>query len=140
MKTVSPIIIGSFLSMIRLFFTVLLLGVIAILSSCSPTSAAGSPVHGELIYREGKGEAPACINCHALEGDDFSLGPNMVGFKARVPNELLEGQTVEDYLRLSILDPNAYLVPGYRNIMYSLYGEHLTEEDVNNLIAYILSL
>lgn len=124
------------------FFTVFFFCAALVITGCTPTNATptGRPAYGELIYREGKGEAPACINCHALSGDDFSLGPNMIGLKNRLPLEVTAGQTVEDYLHESIVNPNAYLVPGYRNIMYGLYAEHLNEQDLSDLIAYLLAL
>lgn len=127
----------------RSLFIFSLLCAALIISGCAPASATastGRPAYGELIYRQGKDKAPACINCHALEGDDFSLGPNMVGFKNRVGAELKSGQTIEQYLHESIVDPNAYLVSGYRNIMYGLYAQDLSEQDINDLIAFILSL
>lgn len=45
------------------------------------------------------------------------------------------------YLHTSIVDPSAYVVPGSPdNLMPKVYGEILTEDDINNLIAYLLTL
>jgi cytochrome c oxidase subunit 2 len=45
----------------------------------------------------------------------------------------------ENYLRESILNPNAKIVKGYDAIMPSFQGQ-LSEEDLLGLIAYIKSL
>jgi len=120
----------------------LLISAAMLISGCA--TADQTPIaniaHGQDLYTHGKGEAPACLNCHAIEADTYSLGPHMVGVATRVSAEIGDKQTVEDYLRESILHPNDFLVPGYRNIMYGLYADHLTEQDVDDLIGYILSL
>jgi hypothetical protein len=51
------------------------------------------------------------------------------------------GMTAEEYLRQSIIDPNAYVVDGFTpNIMPRQYGEKLTTEEIDNLVDYMLSL
>ena len=53
----------------------------------------------------------------------------------------VSGQTAEQYLRTSILDPNAYIVPGYAaNGMYQDFAKVLTDKQVNDLVAYLLTL
>ena len=52
----------------------------------------------------------------------------------------MEGISAEDYLRQSITQPSIYLVDGYADIMYKDYAERLSEEDINNLIAYLMTL
>jgi mono/diheme cytochrome c family protein len=53
-------------------------------------------------------------------------------------------RTLEDvvtYIRTSILHPNDYIVPGFpENLMPQNYAEILTEAEVNDLIAYLLTL
>ena len=39
--------------------------------------------------------------------------------------------------RQSIKDPTAYVVDGYDPVMPSVFGEKLTDEDINNVIAYM---
>ena len=123
----------------RPIITFLLLTVVVFLSGCT-TSSSANLSHGETLYTQGKGEAPACLNCHTLEAEAFGLGPTMVGVVSRAEAEIANGQTVEEYLRESILHPDDFLVPGYRNIMYGDYADHLTEQDITDIISYILSL
>lgn len=45
------------------------------------------------------------------------------------------------YLHASIVDPSAYVVPGSPdNLMPKTYGEFLTEQEINDLIAYMFTL
>jgi hypothetical protein len=46
----------------------------------------------------------------------------------------------EEYLRESILDPAAYIVEGYKNEMSDSLKYKLNDEDVNSLIAFMLTL
>jgi len=131
--------IGSRPKIMRPIFTFLLLIAAALIGGCAtPTSA--NLIHGEALYTQGKGEAPACLNCHTLEAEAFGLGPTMIGISSRAAVEITPDQTVEDYLRESILNPNQFLVPGYRNIMYGEYAKHFSEQDITDIIGYILSL
>jgi cytochrome c2 len=46
-----------------------------------------------------------------------------------------------DYIHTSIIDPSAYVVPNYPDdLMPKVYAQILTEEEINNLIAYLLTL
>jgi hypothetical protein len=50
------------------------------------------------------------------------------------------GLSAEAYLRQSILDPSAYVVSGFRNIMYPHFKEKLSQQDLADLIAYLKTL
>jgi hypothetical protein len=45
-----------------------------------------------------------------------------------------------DYARNSILNPAAYVVSGFANLMYAQYGQQLSPQETADLIAYILTL
>lgn len=99
----------------------------------------GDTARGEAIFRNGVGDAPACVGCHALTPSTWSLAPVMEGISERAV-ERVEGLSAGVYLEQSILDPSAYLVPGFRNIMFPQYAEHLSEQDLADLIAYLMTL
>jgi cytochrome c2 len=45
------------------------------------------------------------------------------------------------YIHTSIIDPSAYVVPNYPDdLMPKVYAEIFTEEEINNLVAYLLTL
>ena len=108
---------------------------------CKPNSklnefTVGSPQHkGQDIF-----ERMACNACHSLDGS-LKLGPTM---KNQFGKEILhtDGTVMiinDDYIRESLLDPLKHIAEGYTPIMPS-YKPVLSDEDVDNLIAYIKAL
>ncbi|MCG8348068.1 MAG: c-type cytochrome [Chloroflexales bacterium] len=106
--------------------------------------AAGDPERGAAIFLGQAADvaAPACVTCHAVEAGaaPTSLGPNLTGIAIRagttVPN-----QSAEAYLWESIVAPNTHLAPGYsENIMLTVYGDLLTEQDIADVVRYLLTL
>ncbi len=81
----------------------------------------------------------ACISCHA-EGAG-QIGPPLTGlFGSKV--KLSTGKTIiadDNYIRESILLPNAKIVYGYQPVMPSFLGR-MSEEELLDLVAYIKSL
>jgi cytochrome c oxidase subunit 2 len=83
-----------------------------------------------------------CVACHTIDGTSV-VGPTWQGlFGHEVTLE--DGTTVvanADYLRDSILNPNDQIVEGFQpNLMPPIYAEQLTDEQIEDLIAYIESL
>ncbi len=82
-----------------------------------------------------------CITCHSADGSDM-VGPTWQGVFGKI-EDLEDGSSVtvdEDYLRESILDPKAKIVAGFIDVMPGNYGDQLSDEEINMLIAYIKSL
>lgn len=80
-----------------------------------------------------------CVGCHSLDGRP-NVGPTWLGLWGS-ERELEGGGTVvvdADYLRESIVEPNAKIVKGYPAAMPP-YG-HLTDEEIHALISFIESL
>ena len=91
--------------------------------------------YGEVLYTQ-----KACITCHSLDGTAVT-GPS---FKRRFGTEILlsDGSRVtmdENYIRESILNPNAKLVNGFQPVMPTFQGI-LKDRQVDALTAYIKSL
>jgi cytochrome c oxidase subunit II len=83
-----------------------------------------------------------CLGCHTVDGTK-KIGPTWLGlFGSQV--ELNDGTTVtadEVYLHTSIVDPNAQIVATYQpGIMPQNFSTLLTEEQINQIIAFIMSL
>lgn len=106
----------------------------ALLSACSGGSGAVSA--GRSIYDTGGASQLPCATCHSLDGSDL-VGPSFDGLAERA-GERVEGLSAEDYLRQSILTPSSYVVPGYAGAMPQTYSRTLSEEDVENLIAFLM--
>jgi cytochrome c oxidase subunit 2 len=83
-----------------------------------------------------------CLSCHSLDGT-VVLGPSWLGL-AGSEEELADGSTVivdADYLKRSILEPDAQIVAGFNpGIMPRDFGVRLTEVQIDQIVAFILSL
>jgi cytochrome c2 len=128
----TPLILGQ--------FTLLVLLAVGA-SACGGTAgtAIGDPARGEELYNTEYEEAGphACSDCHKL-AESSTFAPSFVGISERA-SESVEGMSAEEYLRESIVDPTAYLVEGYVAPMPRVYGDILSEEDINDLIAFMLT-
>lgn len=107
-------------------------------------SPAGDPVTGELLYNGqtlSDPNLPTCISCHPVQpGEAGNIGNNLsnIGNRAAVT---VPDQTAEEYLRTSIVEPDAYLAGGFQEgIHYRGYKEALTQQQINDLVAYMLTL
>lgn len=123
----------------------LILGALSVfISACGGQARAGSigdPDAGQILFSQTAiREAPSCSSCHSLEPGQVLVGPSLAGIASRA-GERKSGIDAEAYIRESILNPNAYIVPGFsEGMMYQEFKEVLTEEEVENLTAYLLSL
>lgn len=129
------------ITLIFLTFALLLVGCVALPSTSRTSSTTGDVERGAQLFAQGQGEAPPCSTCHrVIDGQvGFSVGPNLAGIAERA-DTWVTGSTTQEYLRQSIVDPGRHIVSGYRNIMYLDYGTHLTEQNIQDLIAYLVTL
>ena len=101
--------------------------------------AGGAP--GESLEQAGAKvfQETGCPACHVANGT--GLGPSLLGvYGQQVKLTTSETITADDaYVRAHILTPKLRTVFGYTPIMPSYAGQ-LSEEQLNNLIAYIRSL
>lgn len=99
------------------------------------------PDAGEKLYYETSlGTNAACRICHSLEPGVTLVGPSFAGIAARAATRV-PGMTAEEYLYQSITDPDAYVVEGFpASQMVPNLGEILTEEQIADLIAFLMTL
>ncbi len=130
---------------------VLLLIVALSLAACGGESAPaggegdvagpGDATAGRKIFDQNLiGAQAGCIACHSLEPGVTMVGPSLatIGTDAgsRVPNV-----SAEEYLREAITKPDAHVVEGFSpGIMPAALADELSAQDVNNLIAFLLTL
>ncbi len=100
----------------------------------------GAQLGQDIFEGSGMSAQAGCQICHSLEPGRQLVGPSLAGIavtaQSRVP-----GLSAEEYLRESILDPDAYIVEGYRSgQMLPIYEEQLTEDEVGALVQYLLTL
>src|SRR5277367_5375254 len=80
-----------------------------------------------------------CVMCH--RADTPGRGPNLAGIYNQ-PVQLEDGRTVvadDNYIRESIMEPNAKIVKGFRPIMPTLQGQ-ISDDQLNELVAFVKSL
>ncbi len=101
----------------------------------------GDPERGRaLFFEEVPGENTGCQLCHSLEPGVDKVGPSLANIGAEAANRV-PGMSAEEYLYQSIVDPNAYVVPGYpQGVMPPNYREFLSEQDIRDLVAFLLTL
>jgi mono/diheme cytochrome c family protein len=84
--------------------------------------------------------ANACIGCHSLNPSQRMAGPTWHAL-AETAASRVAGQSAAHYLYTSIVQPNAFVVAGYLpGIMVQNYGQQLSEGDIADIVAYLLTL
>ena len=113
-----------------------------------PPPDVGSDVTGNpgLALFTGRG---GCTACHTVEGvSQGILGPELTSI-ASVAGSRVPDQSAEEYLRISITDPDAYtagtadgLDQDYQEglMQATMAGINLTPEEVDTLVEYLLTL
>ncbi len=93
----------------------------------TPLDCATPAECGELLFQN-----QGCIGCHTVNGAGGAVGPELTNLYA---------DKGEDYVRKSILNPNADIAEGFLpNLMPPTFGQTLSEEDLTSIIAYLASV
>lgn len=94
---------------------------------------------------EGRGQVvflqAGCNACHTISGvSSGTVGPVLDGLATRAATTVA-GLTAEEYIHQSILEPSAYIVEGFPDgVMPQTFGDTLTEEQLADLVAFLLTL
>lgn len=75
--------------------------------------------------------ANACLGCHTLGDEGMEVGPTFDGIGARLDT---------DYIRHSILDPNAEAAEGYEQLLGSMppnFGETMTAAQLEAVVQFL---
>lgn len=104
---------------------------------------------GERVFRS---VSPACNACHSTAPGANMAGPTLHGLATRAEQILGsadykgKAKDVTGYIKESVLQPSAHVVPGAMysaggtSFMPNTYGQSLTPEQVDQLVAYLSSL
>jgi mono/diheme cytochrome c family protein len=84
----------------------------------------------------GKG---ACVGCHVVQTVGGATGPNLNGIGTRAA-ERKPGLDAAAYIRESIRQPQAFITPGYAPLMPAYTEGQLSDQEVNQIIEYLLTL
>jgi cytochrome c oxidase subunit II len=92
-----------------------------------PGAPEGDPAAGRQVFT-----SAGCTTCHTLSaaGSTSQTGPNL--------DEVLQGKDAA-FIRESIVNPDAEVSEGFsQDLMPETYGEQLSDEDLNNLVAFLV--
>ena len=81
-----------------------------------------------------------CSQCHSIDGT-AGTGPSLKGIYGK-PVQLTGGASVvadDNYIRESILEPQAKIVAGYQPVM-STYKGQLSDDEITAIIEFLKSL
>ena len=122
----------------------------ALLGAPPPTAASLDPVElGRVTFNS---TPPGCGACHSIAPGVNIVGPTLAGIAttaaARIRGADYHGHAKDPagYIRESILDPNAHVISGPtfsaggRSLMPPDYGTTLKSEQVDQIVAYLLTL
>ena len=126
----------------RMMFVLLIVFVLG-LAACgggdtAPAEGPGDAAAGEVVYNEVA--APACGTCHSLEPGVDGVGPSLGEIGAGAGSRV-SGVSAADYVRRAVTDPNADVAEGFvANVMPATYSAQLSEQQLSDLVAYLLTL
>jgi cytochrome c551/c552 len=135
---------------VRRFAFIVLLVLVLSLVACGGESApeggeggagAADATDGETLFAQQLiGTQAGCVTCHSLEPDVVVVGPSLAKIGAEAGSRV-SGVSAEEYLRQSILEPDAYTAEGFAaGLMPKALADELSEEQVGDLVAYMLTL
>ncbi len=102
-------------------------------STADSTPLSAEERLGEGLFRQ------HCASCHSTVGDTVIVGPPLAGV-ATTAEMRVTGLDAYAYIEQSILDPGAYVTEGYQDLMPTTFGMILTGEDLDALVAFLLTL
>lgn len=103
-------------------------------SNAGSAATVAIAVDGQYIF-----STKGCVACHDADAapGGGSIGPNLTNL-SEVATARVEGMAAADYVRQSIREPNAYVVPGYgKGVMPVL---SLSDTEVDALVEYLLDV
>jgi cytochrome c oxidase subunit 2 len=103
-------------------------------SQSAAVSSGDTGVAGAAVFKNNQ-----CGACHTLTaaGAKGTIGPDLDKLPALAQKA---GKPLEDFIRESIVDPNAYIEPGFqKNVMPATFGKALSKQELDSLVQYLIS-
>lgn len=115
-------------------------GVIALLANLAPqftyevgaSTAATPQERGKAVFYD---SSVGCFLCHQVDGSGGTRGPDLTHVAARA-GDRRPGLSAEDYLKESLLNPGAFVVATYDNIMPPI-AQQLPKEKFDDLLSFL---
>ena len=132
----------------KLILAIALITVVALLlSACGGGGGAAGPgaaARGKTLYNRstlGTKSAEGCVSCHKYDEKEGKAekAPYTKETAKRAASRV-PGMNAEEYIKESILKPDAYIVEGFnKGDMYAKWTTELSAQEINDLIAYLLT-
>jgi len=103
-----------------------------------PTAVPEAPAVGDATNGEALFAVQGCSGCHST-GENRVVGPGLSGVGVRAETRV-DGQSADEYLTTSIISPIEFLVPDFPGIMPGNFGSAMSEAEIADLVAYLVSL
>ena len=102
---------------------------------------AGDAANGQVLFNTFEAAANfACATCHRVDSEEQLIGPGLLNVSVRAETRV-PGQTAEEYLHNSIVHPSDHVVENYPDmLMPQVYATVFTEDEINDLVAYLFTL
>lgn len=109
------------------------------LAACEGAQAGPAPTLSPLVGRGQQLFKQNCATCHALTPETIIVGPSLAGVVARAATRVPD-LGARQYIELSVLKPDAYIVAGFSDVMPKDFGKKLTGEELDALVTFLLTL
>ena len=114
---------------------------------CAAATQTGDPERGKQLYdtpiKAERGELQPCSKCHPVGAGQkpaTGIGMNLGDIGSRA-GSIVPNQSAEEYLRTSIVDPDAHLAGGFQDgLMSREYQKLLSAQQIEDLVAYMVML
>ena len=97
-------------------------------------AAGGNAAAGKAVF-----VSNACGSCHTFTpaGTNGTVGPNLD--TSPTADATKDNMDLTAFVRQSIVDPNAYIAPGYpKGVMPQTFGTSLTTTQLDDLVAFVV--
>jgi mono/diheme cytochrome c family protein len=119
----------------------------AVATEAVAAGGAGNPDNGKVVFNTPHDTANgtwACAQCHSVSSDQARIiGPGLWDLVS-VAGSYVPGEDAAAYIHESIVNPNAFIAPGDPpyppGLMPQNWGDVLTPQELNDVIAYVMSL
>jgi mono/diheme cytochrome c family protein len=107
-------------------------------AEATPASSTGSESSIDLTNADyDQGFNLYLSNCAQCHGAQDSTGPSLSTMQSNAATRI-DGMAAADYLYQSIVDPGAYVVDGYTNTMPGTFATQFNQQEISDLIKFIL--
>ena len=115
---------------------------LVLLVACGGAAADEPPPRPTLVPQLAAGQrvfVAHCGACHSAAADTVIVGPSLAGVAAHGA-ERVDGLDARAYVYSSVLQPSDYVVSGFADLMPQDLAKKLTGEELDAVVAYVLSL